>query len=756
MNDDHQIPQPDVGGVESPKSDLDDPRVFDAAQEFLGAIEAGRRPSRDAFLARYPDIAPALAKCLESLEFLHHDVPSPPPLPEERLGPEADAALSLGDFRLLHEIGRGGMGVVYEAVQLSLGRRVAVKVLPFAAALDTHRLQRFRNEAQAAAQLRHPNIVPVYAVGVERGVHFYAMQLIEGAPLGELIRYLRHLPDNSQARKAPPPERESPLDRPPPATSTASHLPPSVSSSAVHSVATSTGLVALDATHCNHFRRAAILIQQAGRALDHAHQFGVIHRDIKPANLLIDGCGNLWVTDFGLAHVQTDVTLTRTGDLLGTARYMSPEQTSGDRVGIDHRTDIYSLGVTLYEFLTLEPIFAENDHAALVRRILEDDPRPPRSINRNIPNELETIVLKAIAKAPGDRYATAGQFADDLQRWLDDRPIVARRPSIWEHAARWRRRHRALMRSAAAFSLLAVLGLLAGAVAVLREHTKTKAAYQLETEHRALAEESFRQARRAVDTFTQMSEEELAGNPRMQSLRRRFLETALQYYRDFVDQRRDDPTVRAELTASSDRVTRLIDELAAIEGFGRLLLLADTRVRQDLATTSNQEEKLDALLAQLEKDRKPAQEAEDTPTPVVRQRQMGKILLSYEKQVQSLLNPTQVERLKQITRQQQTPSVFLTAEIVALLSLTPGQRNRIDLIIAAEGRGGRKHPADSRLSLPARSGDGSRQAIRDVEDRATSRILEMLTVEQRAKWSELVGRPFAYDLHRGPEQWIAH
>jgi len=120
------------------------------------------------------------------------------------------------------------------------------------------------------------------------------------------------------------------------------------------------------------------------------------------------------------------------------------------------------------------------------------------------------------------------------------------------------------------------------------------------------------------------------------------------------------------------------------------------------------------------------------------------------------LNPTQVERLKQITRQQQTPSVFLTAEIVALLSLTPGQRNRIDLIIAAEGRGGRKHPADSRLSLPARSGDGSRQAIRDVEDRATSRILEMLTVEQRAKWSELVGRPFAYDLHRGPEQWIAH
>ena len=166
-------------------------------------------------------------------------------------------------------------------------------------------------------------------------------------------------------------------------------------------------------------------MHQAATALEHAHAMGIVHRDIKPGNLLLDTRGNLWVTDFGLAQFHTDAELTRTGDLLGTLRYMSPEQASGGRVLLDHRTDIYSLGATMYEVLALEPIFDGSDRNVLLRRIVEDDPRAPRSLDKGIPAELETIVLKAIAKIPAERYASAQQFADDLQRWLDDKPILA-------------------------------------------------------------------------------------------------------------------------------------------------------------------------------------------------------------------------------------------------------------------------------------------------------------------------------------------
>ncbi|HEX4150420.1 MAG TPA: protein kinase, partial [Pirellulales bacterium] len=175
---------------------FDDPRVATAVQEFLSALESGQRPSRQHLLDRYPDIATELAQCLDGLELVHEAAAGmrPPPSPRtpiETSASSADGALPLGDFSLVREIGRGGMGIVYEAVQLSLGRRVAVKVLPFAAALDPQHLQRFKNEAQAAAQLHHSNIVPVYAVGSQRGVHYYAMQLIDGQPLSVIIQQLR-------------------------------------------------------------------------------------------------------------------------------------------------------------------------------------------------------------------------------------------------------------------------------------------------------------------------------------------------------------------------------------------------------------------------------------------------------------------------------------------------------------------------------------------------------------------------------------
>jgi hypothetical protein len=201
---------------------------------------------------------------------------------------------------------------------------------------------------------------------------------------------------------------------------------------------------------------------QAAAALEHAHELGVIHRDIKPANLLLDARGNLWVTDFGLAHCQSQAGLTMTGDLVGTLRYMSPEQALAQRVVIDQRTDIYSLGATLYELVTLEPVFTGGDRQALLRQIAFEEPKAARRHNRAIPAELETIILKALEKNPDDRYTTAREMSEDLERFGKDEPIKARRPSLARRAKSWCRRHKSLVSAAAA--ILLTVAFLGGAV----------------------------------------------------------------------------------------------------------------------------------------------------------------------------------------------------------------------------------------------------------------------------------------------------
>jgi serine/threonine protein kinase/Flp pilus assembly protein TadD len=415
------------------------------ADEFLRRQEAGERPAVDEYVARYPQAADLLRKVLASLRLLE----ASPTGDGGSAGTRGDEpAGTLGDFRIVREVGRGGMGVVYEAEQLSLGRRVALKVLPFAGTLDARQLQRFQNEARAAAGLHHTSIVPVHFVGCERGVHFYAMQFIDGHTLAEEIRQLQ------QAAVAGPAGAGEP---------TTAYPPPD----AAGSPEASTEPVARQATQPSggprrgreYYRRVAGLGVQAAEALDHAHQAGVVHRDVKPANLLLDGRGNVWVTDFGLAHVQTGASLTVTGDLVGTLRYMSPEQALAKRIVIDHRTDVHSLGATLYELLTLRPAFDGTDRQELLRQIAFEEPKPPRRIDRGIPVELETIVLKAVEKNPADRYATAQELADDLRRFLDDQPIRARRPSWRQVAARWARRHRSVVWSAA---VLVVAGLMLG------------------------------------------------------------------------------------------------------------------------------------------------------------------------------------------------------------------------------------------------------------------------------------------------------
>jgi serine/threonine protein kinase len=181
---------------------------------------------------------------------------------------------------------------------------------------------------------------------------------------------------------------------------------------------------------------------QAAEALDYAHQLGIVHRDVKPANLLLDARGNIWIADFGLAHIQhSEASLTGTSQMVGTPRYMSPEQALSKRVPIDHRTDVYSLGVTLYELLTLRPAFTSQDRHELQRQIAFEEPAKPRRLERAVPTELEIIVLKAMEKRPQDRYATAQDLADDLRHWLADRPIRARRPSWVQVGRKWARRH---------------------------------------------------------------------------------------------------------------------------------------------------------------------------------------------------------------------------------------------------------------------------------------------------------------------------
>jgi WD40 repeat protein/serine/threonine protein kinase len=470
-----------------PAGMADDPRVVRALEEYLVARGTGCRLERAEFLARYPEIAAALAECLDGMEFIQgaapqlQDAAAAPPAGVPDGGPEVGPATPLGDYRIVRELGRGGMGVVYEAEQLSLGRRVALKVLPFAAALDAKQLQRFKNEAQAAAHLHHQSIVPVYAVGCERGVYYYAMQYIDGQSLADLIAELRqrHGLEQPEERAARATAAELSGQAGVPARAAASTLDtPGATLAARSSI--------LDPRSSTFFRTVAQLGVQAAEALEHAHQQGVIHRDIKPANLLLDGRGHLWITDFGLARLQGQAGLTRTGDLIGTPRYMSPEQTSAKGAVVDHRTDLYSLSATLYELLTLEPAFAGRDRHQLLRQIATEEPRRPRLLNRAIPADLETICLKALAKEPGRRYQTAGDLAEDLQRFLAGQPIQARPVGQLERLWRWCRRHpgSAAAGVLAVVAFAALVALAVGSAFAVR----LSAAYQEAARQRARAE----------------------------------------------------------------------------------------------------------------------------------------------------------------------------------------------------------------------------------------------------------------------------
>jgi WD40 repeat protein/serine/threonine protein kinase len=442
-----------------------DPGLADLVEDFIARAQNGEPIDPEAFLRDHAEHAEALRRLLPTLQALGALASS---LSGQRSGSAAKTPLGetpglgpLGEYEILRELGRGGMGIVYEARQTTLGRRVALKVLPFAAALDERRLQRFKQEAQAAALLHHGNIVPVFGIGCDRGVHFYAMQYIEGQTLAAVIRDLRRTTGRELADR-----RSSPTG---PAGGAATQ--PAPPSAALSTLADMHGLSPTErpAGTSEYFRQVVRWGIEAAEALEHAHQQGVVHRDVKPANLLVDARGHLWVTDFGLARLHGDAGLTMSGDLLGTLRYMSPEQALGRQGAVDQRTDVHSLGVTLYELLALEPVFTGTDRQELLHRIGFEEPRPIRRWNDAVPHDLETIVLKAMAKVPAERYETAQELADDLRRFMEYRPIRARRPSLRERLWKWARRHRLAVFTALAVAAVVALSVFGGLLVYNRD-----------------------------------------------------------------------------------------------------------------------------------------------------------------------------------------------------------------------------------------------------------------------------------------------
>jgi serine/threonine protein kinase len=367
----------------------------------------------------------------------------------------------LGDFEIIREIGRGGMGVVFEARQVSLNRAVALKVLSAGLGITPKAVQRFHREAEAAAKLHHTNIVPVYATGEQDGTHFYAMELIDGLSLDHAIQQMRATQEISRASYVPGSQRSPTSSREGDILFTdIGETGPYVEAST--DLSSKSGSNSSLGSGSGYFDTVARMVADVAEALEYAHKQGVVHRDIKPSNLLLSPAGRLSVNDFGLARMLEQPGMTLTGEFVGTAAYMSPEQITAGRVPLDHRTDVYSLGATLYELLTLRRPFHGEHRDQVLAQILQKEPKAPRKVNPRVPIDLETICLKAMEKDPDRRYQTAGQMAEDLRRYVNRFAILARRTGPVERLWKWAMRRPELALAASGAVLCA---LIAGALA---------------------------------------------------------------------------------------------------------------------------------------------------------------------------------------------------------------------------------------------------------------------------------------------------
>ncbi len=439
-------------------------RVDRLADEFAARYRRGERPSLQEYVDRHPDLADLIRDVFPALvEMERVKDESPPPTPPAR----APQLTHLGDYHILREVGRGGMGVVYEAEQVSLGRHVALKVLPAHMLRDPKYLDRFQIEARAAGRLHHTNIVPVFGVGEADGTPYFAMQFIPGQSLDRVLTDVRRLrqPAGPHAEPATVLDDAGGIAQSLASGRFAAAAPaeprPEGAPAGTDSV---TGLSG-SGSDTAYARSVARLGVQVADALAYAHKQGVKHRDIKPSNLILDARGTVWVTDFGLAKVDGAADLTQSNEIVGTLRYMAPERFKGESLV---QSDVYALGATLYELLTLRPAFHDTDQLRLIDQILHEPPPPPRKVDARVPRDLETVVLTCLAKDPADRYPSAEALADDLRLYLADRPIKRRRSTTAERLGRWCRRNPAVATLAASVLLLLTVTSVGGVVMSLR------------------------------------------------------------------------------------------------------------------------------------------------------------------------------------------------------------------------------------------------------------------------------------------------
>ncbi len=457
--------------------------IDDVVDSFSVRLEKGERPSIEEYKDKYPHLADRIEAVLPALVVLEN-VDSDPS--ERRLAIDDSIPEMLGEYQIIQEIGRGGMGIVFEAQHATMRRRVALKVLPKSSAEKPNYLKRFLTEAQSAGQLHHTNIVPVFEVGESDGLHYYSMQYIHGDNLAHVIDDIRKLRKESnengtlvskgQRRRTEYRHSQTSqgiamgmvhgISNSSPSINGAVNEPTATTverrvrlspapvreekASAIESSMTQPASSASTKSRSQYHQRVAAAGVQVAKALAYAHSNGVLHRDVKPANLILDTEGNVWITDFGLAKLDAN-DLTQTGDIIGTLRYMAPERFAGEA---DGRSDIYSLGLTLYELCTLKCAF-ESDRGTLVQDVSSSSSvTQPRKIDESIPSDLETIILKAIEPQPERRYQTADEFAEDLELFLADRPIMARRATWAEKLWRICRRNPVVSSLAACVAVL--------------------------------------------------------------------------------------------------------------------------------------------------------------------------------------------------------------------------------------------------------------------------------------------------------------
>ncbi len=479
----------------SSNDDMEHDGRFDAiVDEVLEQQRAGIKPQLADFEQRYPDHAQQLRDIFSTL------------LMAERMDNELSRASQqaaslkarsneefpkqLGDFELLQELGRGGMGVVFAAHQISLNRMVALKVLSRHLAVDSRFAERFAREARSAAHLQHPHIVSVFSNGCDQGISYYAMQLIEGKNLAEVLdsvrrifqkeqsdeevqddQYLRRLLSTAGSKSPSQTVRVSSPTNAPPKTlqSSATDNQPNeakvalgrenkLGSDSKDSSKLKSSARLSDYSNRSkrsaYYKNIAAMARDVAWALEYAHQQGTVHRDIKPSNLILDRNGKVWITDFGLAKIESEQRLTQAGDMLGTLRYVAPEQLDGISAP---SCDVYGVGVTLYELAAFVPAWTGENHAQIMNRVRSDSVIRPRSIEPSIPSDLETVILTAMARNPSDRYRSARELGDDLERFCNDQPIRARKPSSLESLIRWSRRNRLTAASIAVVLFLAAV-----------------------------------------------------------------------------------------------------------------------------------------------------------------------------------------------------------------------------------------------------------------------------------------------------------